>query len=55
MQTTLDERLHLFEPMIEFVPIYLMDRLTFTQKDVSRIPYLSILYLVDEASESREK
>lgn len=55
MQTTLDERLHLFEPMIEFAPIHLMDRLTFTQKDVSRIPYRSILYLVDEASESREK
>ena len=33
MQTTLDERLQLFEP-IEFVLTYLMDRLTFTQKDV---------------------
>ena len=33
MRGTLDERLHLYEP-IEFVLTYLMDRLTFTQKDV---------------------
>lgn len=33
MQATLDKRLRLFEP-IEFVLTYLMDRLTFTQKDV---------------------
>jgi D-lactate dehydrogenase len=33
MQTTLDKRLQLFEP-IEFVLTFLMDRLTFTQKDV---------------------
>ncbi|MGW8194295.1 MAG: FAD-binding and (Fe-S)-binding domain-containing protein, partial [Desulforhopalus sp.] len=33
MRTTLDERLHLFEP-IEFVLTHLMDRLKFTQLDV---------------------
>ncbi|MCP4342560.1 MAG: FAD-binding oxidoreductase [Desulfobulbaceae bacterium] len=33
MRGTLDERLQLFEP-VEFVLTYLMDRLTFTQKDV---------------------
>ncbi len=33
MKATLDERLHLFEP-IEFVLTYLMDRLKFTQMDV---------------------
>jgi len=33
MQATLDEKLHLFEP-IEFVLTYLMDRLTFTRQDV---------------------
>ncbi|TKB25555.1 FAD-binding oxidoreductase [Desulfopila sp. IMCC35006] len=33
MQTTLDKRLQLFEP-IEFVLTYLMDRLSFTQMDV---------------------
>jgi D-lactate dehydrogenase len=33
MKTTVDERLNLYEP-IEFVMLFLMDKLTFTQKDV---------------------